>query len=183
MTSSSPAVATVTIDAATGTLRLTAGGGTGSTTVTVTAHVAGRPDVTDSFVVTVIPGRAITFGAPVSLGSLLFPAFADMNGDGRLDLVGALNDGTRLVPQDLRAIGLGPIVDLFPDWENRENHPVDVNGDGRLDLVTWTYLPVTDRRSLARLFIQQTNGTFVEDPAFTALGVTRLRPQHHHRRL
>jgi hypothetical protein len=172
VTSSAPSVATVTVDPATGTLRLTAGSGTGSTTVTIRARASGQPDVVEAFVLTVVPGRAITFAAPASLGSHLFPAFADMNGDGRLELVGTLNDGSRLVPQDLRAIGLGPIVDLFPAWENRENHPVDVNGDGRLDLVTWAYLPVTDPRSVGRLFIQQANGTFVEDAAFTALGVS-----------
>jgi hypothetical protein len=37
--------------------------------------------------------------------------------------------------------------------------------------VAWTYLPVTDPRSVGRLFLQQANGTFVEDPAFAALGV------------
>jgi hypothetical protein len=172
VTSSSPGIATVTIDAATGTLRLTAGSSTGSTTVTVTARVDGQPDVVERFVLTAIPGRAVTFGAPTVLGSQLFPAFADMNRDGRLELVGTLNAGSTLVPQDLRAIGLGAIVDLFPGGGNRENHPVDVNGDGRLDLVTWAYLPVTDPRSVGRLFIQQADGTFAEDPAFTALGVT-----------
>ena len=172
VTSSSSTVGTVTIDPATGVLRLTPGSGTGSSTVTVTARTAGRPDVVDSFVLTVIAGRAIQFGNRIILNNLLYPAFADMNGDGRIELVGTLNDGTQLVPQDLRAIGLGPIVDLFPTWDNRENHPVDVNGDGRLDLVSWTYLPVTDARSVARLFVQQANGTYVEDPAFSALGVT-----------
>jgi hypothetical protein len=162
----------VTIDASTGTLQLTPGSATGSTTVTVTARASGQPDVVDSFVLTVVPGRAATFAERNGFGTLLFPAFADMNGDGRIELVGTLNNGTTLVGQDLRAIGLGPIVDLFPGWENRENHPVDVNGDGRLDLVTWTYLPVTDPRSVARLFLQQANGTFVEDAAFAALGVT-----------
>ena len=171
VTSSTPGVATVAIDAATGALRLTAGS-VGSTTVTVTARVAGQPDVVDTFVLSVIPGRAVTFAAPVRLGSMLFPAFADMNNDGRLELVGTVNSGTALVPQDLRAIGLGPIVDHFAADNNRENHPVDVNGDGRLDIVTWTYLPVTDPLSIARLFVQQANGTFVEDAAFTALHVT-----------
>ncbi|MEO5823160.1 MAG: VCBS repeat-containing protein [Vicinamibacteraceae bacterium] len=171
VTTSAPSIATVTIDAATGTLRLTPGSGTGSTTVTVTARVGGQPDVVETFVLTVAPGRAITFAAPVVLGGALFPAFADMNNDGRLELVGTLNTGSALVPQNLRAIGLGAIVDFFPG-DNRENHPVDVNNDGRLDIVTWTYLPVTDPRSVGRLFIQQANGTFVEDAAFAALGVT-----------
>ncbi len=167
-----PGVATVGIDAATGVLQLTPGSATGATTVTVTARVAGQPDVTDSFVLTVIAGRAVQFAPAVSLGSPLFPAFADMNADGRLELVGTLNNGSALVPQDLRALGLGPLVDHFAAGDNRENHPVDVNGDGRLDLLTWTYLPVTDPRSVGRLFIAQPNGTFVEDPAFTALHVT-----------
>ena len=63
VTNSTPGVAAATIDAATGRLQLTPGSGTGTTTVTVTARVAGQPDVTDSFVVTVLPGRAIRFGA------------------------------------------------------------------------------------------------------------------------
>jgi hypothetical protein len=169
-TSSASSTVAATIDAATGVLRLTAGSTPGSATITVTARVAGRPDVVERFVATVIAGRAIQFATPVALGMPLFPAFADMNGDGRLELVGTVNDGTRLVTQDLRAIGLGPIVDLFPEL-NRENHPVDVDGDGRLDIVTWAYLPITDARSLARLFRAQPDGTFVEDAAFAALGV------------
>jgi len=172
VTTSAPTVATITIDPATGVLRLTPGSVIGSTTVTVTARVDGQPDAVDSFVVTVPPGRAVRFATPVSMGSFLFPAFADMNGDGRVELVGTLNAAGTLVPQDLRAIGLGPIVDLFPSWTNRENHPVDVNGDGRLDIVTWTYLPVTDPASVGRLFLGQADGTFVEDPAFAALHVT-----------
>jgi hypothetical protein len=172
VTNSTPAVATVTIDAATGVLQLTPGATPGSTTVTVTARVAGQPDVVDAFVLRVGIGRAVTFATPAVLDSQLFPAFADMNNDGRLELVGTLNDGTRLVPQDLRALGLGPLADLAASMTNRENRPVDVNGDGRLDLISWAYLPVTDPRSVARLFVQQANGTFVEDAAFTALGVT-----------
>jgi VCBS repeat protein len=172
VTSSAPSVATVTIDPATGALRLTPGSVIGTTTVTVTARVDGQPDAVDSFVLTVPPGRAVRFATPVSMGSALFPAFADMNGDGRIELVGTLNVGGTLVPQDLRAIGLGPIVDLFPLFANRENHPVDVNGDGRQDIVTWTYLPVTDPASVGRLFLGQADGTFVEDPAFAALHIS-----------
>ncbi len=169
VTSSSPSVATVTIDAATGTLRLTAGTGTGSTTVTVTARRSGQPDVVDRFVLTVVPGRAISFAAPTALGSRLFPAFADLNNDGRLELVGTLNAGTGSCRRTCARSGSARSSISSPNWDNRENRPVDVNGDGRLDLVTWAYLPITDPRSLGRLFLQQADGTFVEDPAFAAL--------------
>ncbi len=94
VTSSAPGVATVTIHATTGALQLTPGSATGSTTVTVTARVSGQPDVVDQFVLTVGTGRAITFAAPTGLGSQLFPAFADMNNDGRLELAGTVNDGS-----------------------------------------------------------------------------------------
>jgi hypothetical protein len=171
-TSSAPSIAAVSVDSVTGVLRVTPGSAVGSTTVTVTARVDGQPDAVDSFVLTVPAGRAVQFATPVSMGSLLFPAFADMNGDGALELVGTRNTGGTLVPLDLRAIGLGPIVDLFATFANRENHPVDVNGDGRLDIVTWAYLDVTDPASVGRLFLGQADGTFVEDPAFAAMHVT-----------
>ncbi len=171
VTSSTPGVAAATIDAATGRLQLTPGSGTGTTTVTVTARVTGQPDVTDSFVVTVIPGRAIRFGPSTVLGSLLFPAIADIDGDGRVELAGTRNVGGQLVQQDLRAIGLGPIVDRFAAADNRENRLADLNGDGRLDLVTWTYTPVSDATGIARLFLGRPDGTFVEDPAFAALDI------------
>ena len=171
MTNSAPGVATATIDAATGRLQLTPGSGTGTTTVTVTARVAGQPDVTDSFVVTVLPGRAIRFGPSTVLGSLLFPAIADIDGDGRVELAGTRNVGGQLVQQDLRAIGLGPIVDRFAAADNRENRLADLNGDGRLDLVTWTYTPVSDATGIARLFLGRPDGTYVEDPAFAALDI------------
>ena len=121
---------------------------------------------------TVPPGRSVTFAAPQMLGgSWLFPAWEDIDGDGRVELAGTRNIGGQLVPQDLRAIGLGPIVDRFVTWENRDNRLVDVNGDGRLDLVTWTYTPVTDASGIGRLFLGQANGTYVEDPAFAALDI------------
>ena len=37
--------------------------------------------------------------------------------------------------------------------------------------MTWKYLPITDPQSLARLFLAQPDGTYVEDPAFAALEV------------
>jgi hypothetical protein len=171
VTSSAPGIVAAAIDAATGRLTLTPGSTVGGATITVTARVGGEVVATDSFVARVPPGASVTFGPPQPMGSLLFPAFADMNGDGRLELVGTLNTGTALVPLDLRARGLGPIVDLFPAWENRDNRPVDVNGDGRLDIVTWAYLPVGDPRGVARLFLAQADGSYVEDPAFAALDV------------
>ena len=105
------------------------------------------------------------------LGSLLFPAMADIDGDGLVELAGTRNVGGQLVQQDLRAIGLGPIVDRFAAADNRENRLADLDGDGRLDLVTWTYTPVSDATGIARLFLGRPDGTYVEDPAFAALDI------------
>jgi hypothetical protein len=171
VTSSSPAVATVSIDPATGRLSLTAGSNPGTATITVSAHVGGQPVLTDSFVLTVPLGRSVTFAAPQALGSSLFPAWEDIDGDGRVELAGTRNVAGQLVPQDLHAIGLGPIADRFVTFDNRDNRLVDLNGDGRLDLVTWTYTPVTDASGIGRLFLGQADGTYVEDPAFAALDI------------
>ncbi len=171
VTSSAPGVATATIDPASGRLQLAPGSITGTATVTVTARVPGQGDVSDSFVLTVIPGRAVRFGPSTILGSLLFPAVADVNGDGRVELAGTLNVGGQLVQQNVRAIGLGPIADRFVAADNRENRLADLNGDGVPDLVTWTYTPVTDQTGIARLFLGRPDGTYAEDPAFAALDI------------
>jgi hypothetical protein len=67
-------------------------------------------------------------------------------------------------------MGLGPVVDLFPD-RNRDNRIADFTGDGRLDMVTHVYTSIDDLEAKARLFVGQANGTFVESPAFTALDI------------
>ena len=170
--SSAPSVATVTIDAATGQLRVTPGAAPGTTTITVTARVAGRPDAVDSFVLTVPAGRTVSFGTPIPIaGSWLYPAFEDLDRDGRIELPGTRNANGVLVPRDLRAIGLGPIVDRFAVSDNRDNRLADLDGDGHFDLVTWTYTPVSDPDGIARLFLGRADGTFVEDPAFAALDI------------
>jgi hypothetical protein len=170
--SSSPSVATVTIDPATGRLSLAAGSNPGTTTITVSAQVPGQPVVTESFVLTVPLGRTVTFAPSQALGgSWLFPAWEDVDGDGRVELAGTRNVNGQLVPQDLRAIGLGSIVDRFPTWDNRDNRLVDLNGDGRLDLVTWAYTPVSDATGIGRLFLGRADGSYVEDPAFAALDI------------
>ena len=143
--SATSGVVSAQIDAATGRLRLTAGSAAGVSRVTVAARVPGEADDVRMFDVTVSPARLVQFGPAIGMRAPLFPAPADVNGDGYPELVGTINDGAgNLIPLNLRAIGLGPIVDRFATSDNRENHPVDVNGDGRLDLLTWTYLPITD---------------------------------------
>jgi hypothetical protein len=171
VSSSAPSIAAASIDAATGRLTLTPGATVGTSTITVTARVDGQVVATDSFVLRVPPGSSVTFGPSQPMGSHLFPAWEDVNGDGRVELAGTRNVNGQLVPQDLRAIGLDLIADRFPTWDNRDNRLVDLNGDGRLDLVTWTYTPVTDATGIGRLFLGQADGTYLEDPAFAALDI------------
>ena len=170
--SATSGVVSAQIDAATGRLRLTAGSAAGVSRVTVAARVPGEADDVRMFDVTVSPARLVQFGPAIGMRAPLFPAAADVNGDGFPELIGTVNDGAgNLTPLNLRGIGLGPIVDRFATFDHRENHPVDVNGDGRVDLLTWTYLPITDPASLARLLLGQPDGTYVEDPSFAALGI------------
>ena len=138
--SATSGVVSAQIDAATGRLRLTAGSAAGVSRVTVAARVPGEADDVRMFDVTVSPARLVQFGPAIGMRAPLFPAAADVNGDGYPELVGTVNDGAgNLTPLNLRGIGLGPIVDRFATFDHRENHPVDVNGDGRVDLLTWTY--------------------------------------------
>ena len=88
VTSSSPGVATVTIDAATGRCSSRRERHRHRRPSRSRRASPASPTSSTPSCVTVIPGRAIRFGAAAVLGSLLFPAFADMNGDGRLELVG-----------------------------------------------------------------------------------------------
>lgn len=167
--SSAPGVADVQIDASTGRMTVT-GNAPGEATITVTAYVPGQAPTTETFTLRVGHGRPIAFAPPITIGSPLFPAVADMNRDGMPELVATVNDGHgRITQLDLRAIGLGHVADLL--WFHREWRPADFNGDGILDIVGWSYLPITDPRSVARLFVGQPNGTYVEDPAFAALNV------------
>jgi hypothetical protein len=168
--STTPSVAAVVIDPQTGRLTVTAGA-TGTATITVTAARAGEPTLTHRFVVDAGPSAVVSFAESVVIGSSLFPAAADFDGDGVDELFGTTRDGQgRLVLRDLRQIGLGPLADLLPS-RNRDNRVADFTGDGRLDVMVNTYTPLDDLDAKALLFVGQADGTFLESPAFTALDI------------
>ena len=123
------------------TAQLTPTTGTGTTTITVRRDRPAGPTPSTRFVLTVIPGRAITSRRRRSLrGAGCSPPSPTSNGDGRAR---ARRHPERQRHRSSRRIcariGLGPIVDCFPACDNRENHPVDVERRRAARLVTWTY--------------------------------------------
>ena len=93
----------------------------------------------------------------------------DYNNDGHPDVLGALNVNGTLVGQNLASIGLGDLTANGRVY--RDAVFADFNGDGLLDLVANTYSSANDPNSVALLFFNNGNGTFREDPNFTALNL------------
>jgi len=171
-TSSNASIVSVAVNAATGELTLTQGAANtpGMATVTVTLNSPSQPPRTMAFEVRVLV--PVTFGPRTPIGYHLFPAVADFNDDGAPDLVGANNDGHGVFTLwNLRAAGLGTIVDWMDLLINRDNHTADYNGDGKLDIVTHTYTPVDDPVGQARLFLNKGDNTFEEQSQFAALHI------------
>ncbi|WP_201493296.1 FG-GAP-like repeat-containing protein, partial [Rubrivivax sp. A210] len=109
---------------------------------------------------------------PVTLGftrvdttSCLLPAAADLDGDGRLDLLGSLqaNDGSWQTPA-LADFGLEA---LQTDRVHRDNRLADFDNDGDLDLVANTYSPSRPEDGNALLFSNDGSGHFTEVASFS----------------
>ena len=98
-----------------------------------------------------------------------FPAASDLNGDGCVDVLGGINDGTgRLLYRSADQMGLGK---LFDGRAARDNRIADFNNDGIPDLVANTYSPVDTAAPGALLFDGVGDGSFIENSAFTALNI------------
>jgi hypothetical protein len=110
-------------------------------------------------------------------------AWADFDGDGDKDLielVGAVS-GTGVGPNQLWRNDNGTLNEVaisygldYPTGRGRTPLWLDWNNDGRLDLVTANF---TSAASEDKLFTQQPNGTFLEEPSstgFASLG----KPSH-----
>jgi hypothetical protein len=94
----------------------------------------------------------------------------DVNGDGRLEALGSLNNGSGLLQfVSPWTQGLGA---LFENGrKHRDTRLADLNGDGIPDLIANTYAPLADTNSMALLFRGTSTGTFVEESSFRAMAI------------
>ncbi|GAA0714577.1 VCBS repeat-containing protein [Dokdonella soli] len=106
----------------------------------------------------------------VDLGYAGPMAITDINGDGCIDILGALGDchgGFTLAPE--AGMGLSALRANGRVW--RDLRVADFNGDGIDDVIANVYSYGGDANSRVLLFRGIGNGQFVEDMAFTALGL------------
>jgi hypothetical protein len=98
------------------------------------------------------------------------PAVVDLNGDGWVEPFGLLNDrGGSLIQSSVTTLGL---QDLSANGRaRRDNRVADFNGDGLLDMINNTYSCTDVANPNALLYFNNGDGTFRNDPSFTALGL------------
>jgi hypothetical protein len=97
-------------------------------------------------------------------------AIGDINHDGCVDVLDALGDcHGNFTVLDENAMGLAAL------WANnrqyRDLRYADLDGDGIEDLISSVYTSLDDANSQVLFFRGIGNNQFVEDPAFTALGI------------
>ena len=98
-----------------------------------------------------------------------FPSVGDLDGDGRLEVLGAVNHRRGLVPVPAWYSGLG---DLFaPGRFARDARLADLDGDGDLDVVANAYSRLDDGASRAQLYWNLGNGVFRRDRGFDTLDI------------
>lgn len=119
--------------------------------------------------VTVV-GTPIVFGPEHYLQRLVFPDFGGGTGLCPIPFGTERNEDGTLRPIDYDALGLGKLL-LYSYGTQRDIRVADFNGDGIDDVLTVHYAAREANRP-ALLFLGQPDGTFVEDPAFTALDLT-----------
>ncbi len=101
------------------------------------------------------PGGGLTAGEYLNRAGTGRLRLADLNGDGRLDLLSAAGDVWR---QDAAGLLVAHPTAGLAGLDARDIEVGDVNGDGRPDVVALVYTGVPGRQIAVRL--QQANGSF-----------------------
>jgi hypothetical protein len=97
-------------------------------------------------------------------------AIADINHDGCVDILDALGDcHGNFTVLDENAMGLGAL--RANNRQYRDLRYADLDGDGIDDLISNVYTNDSDTSSTVMMFRGTGNNHFVEDSAFTALGI------------
>lgn len=102
--------------------------------------------------------------------SIPHPSIVDLNGDGWDESLGTFNSPLGILLQS-RALDQLGLQKLFANGRKAADlRVVDFNGDGRPDIISITYSCFNDDPAVntALLFINNGDGTFVEDTSFTA---------------
>lgn len=132
------------------------------------------------------PILPIGFNGSVIPYNFYMPAVGDLNNDGFIEALGTLNDGNgNLVTASAASMGIGKL--FTPGRVHRDCRIADFNGDNLPDIICNTYSAAEDytnpdplcqswktsynTNSVALLFLNNGNGTFREDPAFTAKNI------------
>ena len=134
-------------------------GAVGDVRVRVEMRLAGARSVM-GFTVHVRP--QLTFAFPFLLGSFLFPAVGDVNGDGLAEPFGSIRTGPgQFDNPSLESLGLAALRGDSGIGGIRDNRLADFNGDGRLDVITNVYVPLDDSLR-GYLFFGREDGTYEE---------------------
>jgi len=132
-------------------------------------------------------GQAMTFTRRLFFDAPYTTGIADLDGDGRVELIGLANKGKTFGSRSPASLGTAAMFAplgyfrIVSDSDygylraSRDTRVADVNNDGRPDLVNNVYWCNGDPANAAQLYFQNPDGTFRRDAAFDLTGPVRGR--------